>query len=421
MEPRQIFRQAALEKLASPERLDTMIEIIRPAHWLFLVSLGLLIIPALIWSVSGSVAIRVDGQGMIIADATISEVLALNAGQISRLDVQIGDTIQAGQVIATLGQPELIKKIERLEVKIQQRQHQDRTMNQLSQNQQQLMARFWQQRRQDIKNSLARLDGEKHFYEEKIAAEEKLAKEGIITENSVMATRQQYHRLLEEWREKETEQKEIAAELVRLRHDQEQEKRQRSNELAEMSQEREAGQDELARTSTIVSSTAGRVLEIKRRAGDYVEAGRAVVTIEALPSRTGALQLVLYVPLTEGKKIIPGMELAISPAPVRPEEYGFLRGRVSQVAPYPASAAAMLQVLRNQDLVNMLSLNGVQYEIRGELESAKDTPSGYRWSSRQGPPTPLQSGTYCTARITLRHERPIALLIPFLKKLWPVG
>jgi HlyD family secretion protein len=51
------------------------------------------------------------------------------------------------------------------------------------------------------------------------------------------------------------------------------------------------------------------------------------------------------------------------------------------------------------------------------LKSSASNPSRYEWSTRDGPPFTLQSGTSCSASITLSEQRPIELVIPVLRKL----
>ena len=64
-----IFRQQALDKLASPEQLDLLLEVVSPKGWLGLLGLGALIVCAVVWSVVGSLASRVEGRGILLKKA----------------------------------------------------------------------------------------------------------------------------------------------------------------------------------------------------------------------------------------------------------------------------------------------------------------------------------------------------------------
>ena len=55
-------------------------------------------------------------------------------------------------------------------------------------------------------------------------------------------------------------------------------------------------------------------------------------------------------------------------------------------------------------------------ETISALEPSKTSLSGYVWSSGDGPPVLLQSGTLCTATVVVQRQAPATLVLPFLKK-----
>ncbi len=60
----ELFRKASLERLASPEQLDKAIVISKPASWLALLGLSLIIIATLVWSFLGSLPSSIPVQGL---------------------------------------------------------------------------------------------------------------------------------------------------------------------------------------------------------------------------------------------------------------------------------------------------------------------------------------------------------------------
>jgi HlyD family secretion protein len=125
---------------------------------------------------------------------------------------------------------------------------------------------------------------------------------------------------------------------------------------------------------------------------------------------------VLYVPSIEGKRIRVGMLVRIAPATVKQEEYGMMLGRVTYVSDFPATTKGMARVLKNDQLVSVLSGSGAPYEVHADLTVAPETVSRYKWSSSDGPPLTIQSGTLATASIEVRAERPIGMVIPLFRK-----
>ena len=61
-----IFRQEALERLSSPERLDQLVYVIRSRDRLFLITMLLIFAAGLYWSVAGRLPVSVSGQGILL-------------------------------------------------------------------------------------------------------------------------------------------------------------------------------------------------------------------------------------------------------------------------------------------------------------------------------------------------------------------
>jgi hypothetical protein len=102
---RTIFRQAALDRLSSLERLDELIEVTSPRLWLALLGAGLLLAMAVGWGLYGRVPTLVRGQGILIRDGSLQSVVAPDGGQVKDLLVRVGDDVARDQIVARLIQP----------------------------------------------------------------------------------------------------------------------------------------------------------------------------------------------------------------------------------------------------------------------------------------------------------------------------
>ena len=154
--------------------------------------------------------------------------------------------------------------------------------------------------------------------------------------------------------------------------------------------------------SRVVSPYDGRVIEVGVKKYDRLSAGASVATLELDKGSQHKLQAVMYIPVQVGKKIVPGMDAQINPTSVNKEEYGNLLGRVVSVSEYPATAQSMMNTLGNEAFVRQLSDAGAALlEVRIEILDNPSTPSGYRWTTKEGPPMAIESGTPMTGAITL--------------------
>src|SRR6266851_4116089 len=100
----ELFRQTALDKLASPERLDVLMEVTSPKGWVALTTIGGLLVGLIIWSVFGSIPERVDGQGILIRGGGLRNLTANGSGTLTKLTVQLNDTVKEGQTVGEISQ-----------------------------------------------------------------------------------------------------------------------------------------------------------------------------------------------------------------------------------------------------------------------------------------------------------------------------
>ena len=108
--------------------------------------------------------------------------------------------------------------------------------------------------------------------------------------------------------------------------------------------------------------------------------------------------------------------MLVATAVAKREEYGVLIAEVVSVSAFPASPRGMMLRLENEKLVEMLSQNGPPIKVRARLLKDPDSYNGFKWSSGQGAPVEIQSGTMCQAEVVVEEQRPISLIIPYLKK-----
>jgi multidrug efflux pump subunit AcrA (membrane-fusion protein) len=174
----------------------------------------------------------------------------------------------------------------------------------------------------------------------------------------------------------------------------------------------QSSQGNLNQLRYVSSPHEGRVMEIMLGEGEFAREGTRLLNLEPVDTR---LEAIVYVALADGKKVRSEMEAEISPATVKPEEYGFMVGMVREVSAFPVTMEGMTRALGAADLARQFSLVGQPYEIHVDLLPDPESHSGYRWSSL-GPDVTIESGTSCSAKIVVDRQRPISLVIPILKR-----
>lgn len=447
MADNKIFRKVSLDRLSSPEELDQRLTVTSPIGWVALISVGILICAGLIWGIFGSIADKAAGSGIIMSSGGITSVTHRANGQVTDLSIHDGDYVQKGQVIARIEQTQLIVNINKYKEDLAAAKAID--LNNLDLNDSKLNFNVYGKIGEIYKNyesALANLELQRTYYNtEKKQAEFELEQARI-----------QYQASLETFNRNKTLYENGAVSKTAL-NDAERElnvnqlnyqtKKQNLNQLSlSRLQEAEAQvqvqkqwlrdtimvsivdlenniakmQRDLLNNSEIIASVSGRVLEMDIKKGDIVRAGGVVCTIAEEKNQSDTLEAVVYVPVEQGKKIIPGMEVNISPSTVKKEEDGFMLGNVVYVSEYPASAQRMMLTLGNSELVRQLMGNGAPIEVRVKLVTDSKTPSGYKWSTSEGPQLVIDDGTSCLGEVKVAKKRPISMVIPFIKKLLPI-
>ena len=102
MTDRPIFRQAALERLSSPERLDELMHVTHPRAWFALLALTLVVAAAVVWGFVGWVSSRVVGEGILLRGGGPTVAISLVGGSVTAIDVRAGDGVAARGPLVTL-------------------------------------------------------------------------------------------------------------------------------------------------------------------------------------------------------------------------------------------------------------------------------------------------------------------------------
>lgn len=407
-----IFRKVSLERLSSPEQLDEAYRVTTPKEWLALVGFLLLLGAVVVWSIEGSIATKATGQGVIIRQGGVMNVVASGSGTVIDLKVAPGERVQANQVLAVISPPGIGERIKAAQAQLADAQRERERTRTVQTNTAKLQSEALNRQRANHERAILDLHAQARIVEEQIPIDEQLLAKGLITKQRTLAPREKLVTIQAQVATLEAQIKQIDAERFRIENQPTESDVNMRGRVTELERAVAALERELASDSKVVSPYSGEILELKVYRGSPVAGGAPIMSIQP---DVEALEVLVYLDSSRAKDVRPGMDAEVSPGTVKREEYGFLRGKVTFVADYPATPASMMRNLENESLTQSLG-NGPVTEVRIELEPA-DTPSGFRWSSQQGPPLRLSSGTLCAALIVTRSQRPITLVLPGVQEM----
>jgi len=408
-----IFRKVALERLSSPEQLDQLMQVTNPQGWLALTGLCALLAAALLWGLFGSVPTETTGEGILLRQGGVSDLVAAGAGQVEEVQVAVGDVIEKGQVVAKIHQEILLRQIDDAHAKETNLRAEYQAVLRSSEEQKRLRLRDLAQQRTNLERTIVTLAKNVTLLEERLGAEKKLLDDGLITHQTYLGTEQSLNTSRDQLASSRLELNGLELKDLAAQQQIDQQLETRQNAIRDLEIQIREDRAKLAENVGVVSPFSGRVLELLVVRGDVVSPGTPILSVEVLSEN---LIAVLFVPAAEGKRIHPGMPVRVSPTTVKREEYGFLEGRVTWTAAYPSTSRGMIRLLGNEALVAKLMKEGPPLQINVALERDPRTPTGYRWSSSRGPNLKISSGTLTTGGIIVKQDRPVSLVIPTVRE-----
>lgn len=433
---KRLFRKEALERFSSPDNLEQLMPVASAKDWLLIVVAGALLALVGVWCVVGRVPTIATGRGVILRPRQLTQAQASAAGRILSLHVRTGDHVKEGDLIATVDQADIVKRIEENRRGVEILEEQDRRKNEAEssqlalQVQQDAMERSGlEAQRVNLKKSLADANGLKPVLEARAEAIRKLVKEGLLG-----SAAQEVSDVQSAARDNDAKIYDYTARLSQIDGQMEQietrlaalakqilaDSTARRNEIGNLHKAIDLDSFQIVRDGNVRSQYSGRVAEVMAAVGQVVPTGGKLLTLEAddpADSHQGAgLISISYYPVKDGKQIQPGMRIQVTPDTVERERFGGIDGTVTSVSPTPVTKEGAIGTIGNPEVVQNLMPDGVYIEVQSRLERDAATASGYKWSSSKGPNIRITSGLTNSARVTIEGRAPVTYLLPILRE-----
>jgi hypothetical protein len=352
-----VFRKSSLERISSVDGIDKDIKIVSVKSWIVVVLVIVLMVVTLAWSVFSRISTYVEASGIMMYGSGIETIKATKEGTITDLNLDVGDFIFKSTTVARVSTSGILGEIKDIST------YQD-YCSQLD----------------DFKDS--------NFQDVSTLSYElySILKDDINTNSSQLDTI--YSMLKNDY----------------------------TSKIEDL-------QNDVISESWIQTSISGKILEVYKSTGDYVNVGDGIASVAVQTvgdyDRDSSIntEVIVYMPLSDGKKISKGMEVQVNPSTVDKEKYGYIVGSVKSVSEYVVSEESMMNVLNNELLVESLATDEALIEIHVELLRDNDTISGYQWTTKNGAPMSIDVGTECSVRIEVDSSRPLEIVFPFMESI----
>ena len=398
----------------TPEHLDRTLSVTTPRAWIALGAILVTLTAIAIWSVMGTLGTYVQAEGIILGrGGLVVDVTSVRNGTLTRILLDVGDRVEQGEPVAETYDLEVVQRYRDAVATLEERRdelhgHEVAIAAQLSL----LEANVAGQR---VRADTLRQVAEHLLTEarEHLANVRMLAEERVVSRASVEAAEQRVNSAQRSLFDAMTRRDQLEAETLSSRA--------RLNEvLTGAVTEYNAARRRVDEITSIIeewkirSPLSGRVAEVKSQVGSSIAAGDPVLSVE-----TGeeGLEVRIFVPPVDGKRVREGMPVLVSPRTVRREEYGVMKGTVAAISEFPASLAGIVSLLHNEDLATSFARAGPPYPGRVALVPDSTTVSGVAWSSPRGGTVDITPGTLATVEIQVARNPPITMVLPWVKGL----
>ena len=406
------FKRSSAQQ-TTPERLDRMLSVTRARGWIALLSILVVAVAVGVWSVVGEIATYVEANGFLLnRGGRVVDAVATGPGRLHTIAVSVGDEVEKDALVALVANEELAARYTSALASVVERA---RALDALKADiaaESRIASENRARRRKQLDEleataldmldiARANLENSKQLFERRIVSR-------LSLESTQRELNEARRGLLDLGRERDT----LEANEIRY-------KNENATRIREMTARLESAKNQarelevLVAAERVLAPVSGQVIEIKAASGAIVNSGTAVASI-----RTGTteLELLLYVSPAEGKQVEAGMPALVSPAAVRREEFGAIRGRVESLSSFPVSFEGMVAVLQNRELAQSFFSDGPPYAGRIALIPDPTTASGLAWTSPKAASQTLAPGTLASVEIKTRSQAPITLAIPALKE-----
>lgn len=412
------FRKSALEKLSTPEKLDQLIKVTGPKAWITLLTIALALGVGITWSVFGRVKTKLDVVGVVLG-GDVHEVVSTAQGQLVELKVAIGDKVRKGDIIATIQQPELSQQIEDAKAVLADRKFEMGKLLSYGNQGNHLQGEYINQTRVSIQGEIESEKKKLAFLNNQLESENGLLSKGLIVKSQVANTKQQIEASKNTIERLKGQMVETSSQQHTLGYDLQQKVTLQNQRIAEAERTLQFLTEKYDTQKNIRSPYEGEVVEVLTDRGVVVGLGSPLFKVKnegSANTKLAGLKGVLYIPSKDGKKIKKGMEALVAPSTVQPQEYGFIKSKVTYVSDFPITEKGMLTSVKNDQLAKGLLASGPLFEVHVDFEKDPASYSGFKWTSAKGPDVTIKEGTSCMGKVTIEEERPATIVVPAFKK-----
>lgn len=412
-EKTDLFRQEALEAKRK-RQIEELMVVVTPKGWLALITFCSIVFGIIVWSWVGRIPAESIGTSIIINQSSNARVNTLFEGKVAQVFVTHGQNVAKGQLLALIDNPNVDLELSNLAFQKMTLAQQMENYTSYTNAKNEAEMKAIEESTSSSEWEIFRLQSEKEYLEKDLTWKKELMAQGLLALPQINESIQKINQTENAINREKTKILENETKIKELNDILQTQKYQ--NDLEEINTKTKAA--ELKKEQLQIKSPIdGTVISIPITLGTEVEKGQMIGWIEP----QGEKDHVIYGYFTSirDQQIKPGMYGHVKLNSVDSKKYGSLVVKVEQVWSYPISSDEIYHIIGNRQIVNTLTNNGENAPVQILCKPVLDpkTQSGFKWTSKNGPPNKIDTGSMGDMRIIVEEKRPIEFVFPFFRSI----
>ena len=399
-------------------------QIVSPTYLACALSFMVLMAGLLLLSFYVRVPVSVTGQGVLMAGSDVASfaILPESEGRLEEFLVQRDSPVKRGQVIARVSNPRLQSDIETAQIALQGLVQKLKSLEAFQADSMKTALKTLSEQRNETKNRDLVLRERLTRLDKAIEGDTDLIKRGFLSSRGADSSITERGQVEDQLFTSRRQLIEAEAAFAEFKQRFQREKLDLGVQVSNQERQLQALLERKKIEGLVISPYDGLISELLVDLHQPVTRDRRIATIVpsagvGQPVATAPVSTALiFVPATQGKKIVVGMPVQLLPLIYDEQEYGRIEGVVQHISSSAADDDTLLNLFKNQKLVRKLFDEEASYKLEITLTHEAKNPSGLAWSGSRGPDKRMEPGTIVSGWVIYNHPRLIDLLVPALKR-----
>lgn len=145
--------------------------------------------------------------------------------------------------------------------------------------------------------------------------------------------------------------------------------------------------------------------------GQYINTGDKIAEMTVVEDYANNNKIIAFIPSYSVQALSTGLDVQVSPDFAPREQYGYIKGYISDIGAYPRTKESILEEYGIDELKNIIDDDISYMSVEITLIPDSESVSSVKWSSPKGNSLNVDAGTVCTGSVVVKSCKPYQWLL----------